>query len=296
MKKLIPLLLIVSVFLASCGNTFQEANDTYDSQSDTTQDIISEAITDGETNILGGTDVEPDFGSDIDSESKQNATTALDGKEYVLEYIGNPVYSDVSISDVHATGAATTYDEVMDPSIIRENLTILRYEIVSIYSAEEARSITGKDYFNDIATLYKAHVTYDYVNDTKEDYFINISENGGEVSQRAGFPIYEIGQCIISPVYFELSDRATSIGELRYSVYEVNGVEMAYHIGYENIKAYDLSLVNIDLYMDPSENAILTSTMNNPEEHTQKSTVNDLTAFLARDFESRGVINVGGDY
>lgn len=188
-----------------------------------------------------------------------------------------------------------SYDEVMDPTLHREGLTILGYEIVSIYPEQEAQELTGKEYFNDIATLYKAHVYYDYVNDTEEDYYINISENGSAALQRTGFPVYGIGQKIISPVYFSLENSGTTIGELIFFVYEVNGEKLAYHLGAEPIKLCCEEYVNLDMELAPEEAAIITTTRNNPAIFTQKSTVRSLTDFLVSDFKERGVITVEED-
>lgn len=221
----------------------------------------------------------------------------LNGLDYVLDdsYSLNPIYEDVYINSDTPTGVPMSYDEVMDPDLSREGLTVLGYEIVSIYPEKEAQELTGKDYFNNIATLYKAHVYYDYVNDTEEDYYINISENGSAVMQRTGYPVYGIGQKIISPVYFTLENRGTTIGELIFFVYEVNKEELAYHLGAEPVKLYCEEYPNLVMDLAPEEAAIITTTRNNPAIFTQKSTVKSLTDFLVSDFKERGAITVEED-
>lgn len=81
------------------------------------------------------------------------------------------------------------------------NLQFITFEIVSIYSPEEANELTGSDNFTRQTTLYYVHVTYDWLADCEVDYYMNIAHAGDKEQQYLGKPMYEVGMTFMSAVF-----------------------------------------------------------------------------------------------
>ena len=219
----------------------------------------------------------------------------IEGSAYWAVGRYEPIYGDLPFNQNSATGGASSYEVVM--SVDRQNLRLVEYEIVKVYTPEEAYEKTGKEYYLHTTTLYRARVLYDYIQDKEVDYYIDISEFGNKENQAKGFPEYEIGKRLFSPIYTDDSiSYWTSIGELRYMLCESKGIKLAYHIGFEQVRLeYDYlknAQPNIDLAFNGEDRqGYITTTANNPEYYTQKSTLQSLVNWFLTDWRERGLIS-----
>lgn len=226
-----------------------------------------------------------------------NDELPIDGAFYWAPGKYEPIYDELPFTQNVATGGAQSYDEVMEVVGTDQNLRLVEYEIVKVYSSEEAYEITGKDYYLHTTTLYRARVLYDYILNKEVDYYIDISQAGHKENQIKGMPEYELGKRMFSPIYLDDGmERWSSIGELRYMLCESGGVKLAYHIGYRNVRLeYDYMTrpyPNIDLVFNSWDKLdFITTTANNPEVYTQKSTLRSLVDWLITDWRERGIIS-----
>ncbi len=216
-----------------------------------------------------------------------SSEAAIDGLDYVLELNEEPIYDNVEIiPESSPTGEVRNYEELATYDLpYRNNLCFIAFEIESVYSAEEEIEIVGE---NRSATLYKAHVYYDFLSESECDYYINIYHAGDQISQYYGCPGYSVGHKYAGAV----SGNETWVvanSKLEFSIYTIDGVEFAYHHCAEEIKLIG-DYVNLDLEMADIENSVITTTQNNPVVYTQKSTVTSLGSFIRDDWNNRGLV------
>lgn len=226
--------------------------------------------------------------NDINAVPANSPAAALNSSDYVLNANFTPVYDEVDFLDTPATGIVTSYEDLLEHISSYKDISFVEYEIISKFSPEEAVEITGDNVYERSATLYQAHIYYDYLHDTPVDMTVYIGKTGTSYQQLDGDPPYVIGQKLISAIIGFDEAYCSAIPELNFYVYNVNGVDLAYHIGSENISVQSAAFVNLDMDLIGGENSVMTTTVNNPVKFTQKSTVDDLTRFIKQDWESRG--------
>ena len=226
--------------------------------------------------------------SSLDIETEEILSKPLNSSDYVLNANFTPIYDEVKFFDVPATGIVTSYEGLLEYISSYKDISFVEYEIISKFSPEEAIEITGDNVYEHTATLYQAHIYYDYLHDTPVDMAIYIGKTGTSYQQLDGDPPYVIGQKLISAIIGFDEAYCSAIPELNFYVYNVNGIDLAYHVGAENVSVQSAALVNLDMELLDSERFVITTTANNPVKFTQKSTVEDLTHFIKQDWEARG--------
>lgn len=221
-------------------------------------------------------------------ETKSSSELTLNSSDYVLNANFTPIYDDVQFMDVPATGGVSSYEELQEYMTAYEDISFVEYEIISQYSPEEAFAKTGDKIFKHSTTLYQAHIYYDYLHDTPVDMIVDLAKAGMPDQQVENNPPYAIGQKIISALSGFNSTSCVAIPELVYYVYDVNGIDLAYHVGNDNVSVQSAAFANLDMDLIGGESSVMTTTVNNPVKFTQKSTVDDLTQFIKQDWEMRG--------
>lgn len=215
-------------------------------------------------------------------------TENKDNSKYVLDVEYTPIYDNVKFMDMSATGGPTTYEELQEYIDIYDDVSFVEYEILYQYTPEEAVEKTGSDIFKHSTTLYKAHVYYDHLNDTEVDLDVDISKAGMPNNQFKADPPYAVGQKLISALSGFNRTRCVAIPELVFYVYDVNGIDLAYHVNKNDIAVNNASFSNLNMELAESEFSLTTTTKNNPVEFNQKSAVEDLADFIRQDWSQRG--------
>jgi len=242
-------------------------------ETDNTNKVTEQNITDTATNKV---------------ETKSSSELTLNSSDYVLTANFTPIYDEVKFFNVPATGIVTSYEGLLEYISSYKDVSFVEYEIISKFSPEEAVEITGDDVYENTATLYQAHIYYDYLHDTPVDMTVYIGKTGTSYQQLNGDPPYVIGQKLISAIIGFDEAYCSAIPELNFYVYNVNGVDLAYHVGAEKVAFQSAVYANLDMDLIGGESSIMTTTVNNPVKFTQKSTVEDLTQFIKQDWEMRG--------
>ena len=213
--------------------------------------------------------------------------TKLNSADYVLDESFAPIYDNVKFADTHS-GSADSYEELRKYVNAYEDVSFVGYEIISQYPPEEAVKKTGDDIFKHSTTLYKAHIYYDYLNDTPIDMTIDLAKAGLPSEQVKGDPSYAVGQRIVSAVSGYNGTSCVAIPELVYYVFNVNGTDIAYHVGNAEITVKDASFPNLDMDIIGEEVSLITTTKNNPVKFTQKSLLSELAQFINQDWTEQG--------
>ncbi len=279
MKKQICLLTVsVSLIFCACNDTVTPEETAFNQVEDghLTTVVCDEAVLncDGSTFVGEGTET-------VTSDK-------LCSSDYILDVEYTPIYDNVKLLSSSATGNPTSYEELQDYIECYDEVSFVEYEILSVYSPQEAVEITGEDFFLTSTTLYLANIYYDLMNDESVDMTINIAKAGISGSQIESDPVYLVGQKLAAPVFNIGSSWCIALPEMTYSIYTINDIEFAYHISHENIRLTDDSLANLDMNLQTSEEFVVTSTVNNPVNYTQKSTIADLSEFIREDWSKRG--------
>ena len=289
---------VISISLAACSGTAKDDNLFVENNlsatvlqetesTATTPNTTSQTISETETeSVLPVTDKSEE--SSLYIETEEILPKALNSSNYVLNANFTPIYDEVKFLDVSATGIVTSYEGLLEYISSYKDISFVEYEIISKFSPEEAIEITGDNVYEHTATLYQAHIYYDYLHDTPVDMTIYIGKTGTSYQQLDGDPPYVIGQKLISAIIGFDEAYCSAIPELNFYVYNVNGIDLAYHVGAENVSVQSAVLVNLDMDLLDSERFVITTTANNPVKFTQKSTVEDLTLFIRQDWEARG--------
>ncbi len=173
------------------------------------------------------------------------------------------------------------YYDVRDGEIARlENVGLIRFDIEDSYCGETviALNSNGGSIDPQTQTLYKVLVTYDYFNREQiasEEFLIN---DGTAEVQLLGRPIME-GE-YIAVVSMDAYGNLIPVKDLIYAVYNVNGVDLAYHV--YSPDGFMVDPGDTHMGLQPEERAVIKSTSNNPEIYTQKAAVSELTYYLRR--------------
>ena len=263
-KEIIVILLII-LMLSGCQNTDSDIN----------------VLPDNENNNEVSTESTPSVTENANEEDEEIATeqTQEERKYFEAQIINNP-----------SSGEPQNYDDLVSYLENYDNLTFISYEIVSIYSPEDAYELTELDSVLRNTTLYQVHVYYDHINDCETDYYMNLAHAGDADTQYYGYPVYEIGQKFMSAVFGSHDTWRVPVGELEFVLLTEDGEEVAYHLYNNNIVISSDSYDGLHLEMDANETTLLTSTINNPMVFTQKSSSNDLSDFIRHDWDTRGLI------
>lgn len=214
--------------------------------------------------------------------------TALNSWEHVLQTSFEPIYENVEFLEFSVSGAPGSYEELQEYMNSYGDISFVEYEIISQYSAEEAFEKTGDDIFKYSTTLYRAHIYYDHMHCVPVDLTVDLAKAGMPDKQIKNDPPYAAGQKIIAALSGYNSTSCVAVPELVYYVYDVNGVDIAYHVNCESIAVSDAAFANLNMELADSERSLITTTDNNPVKFTQKSTVEDLTGFIRQDWTARG--------
>ncbi len=187
----------------------------------------------------------------------------------------------VTTIDDSATGIVTSYEDICDYLSGYTNLQFITFEIVSAYSPDEAYELTGSDIFTRLTTLYKVHVTYDWLADCEVDYYMNIAHAGDKEQQYLGKPMYEVGMTFTSAVFGSSDTWRVPVGEMEYLL--VDGT--AYHLGTE---AFITSEYIPSLIEEASK--IYFSAENNPMLFSSYVDAEALGEFIRNDWTERGFL------
>lgn len=212
---------------------------------------------------------------------------ALNSADYAMNEKFTPIYDNVRFMDSSA-GNTGSYEDFRQYLNAYDDISFVGYEIISQYSPEEAFEKTGNDIFKNSTTLYKAHIYYDYLHDTPIDMTIDLAKAGLPDKQFKGDPPYAVGQRIISALSGYNRANCVAIPELVYYVFNVNGADIAYHVGNSGVIVKDDLLHNLDMSLNGNEASLITTTKNNPVIFTQKSLVSELVQFIKQDWTEQG--------
>lgn len=174
------------------------------------------------------------------------------------------------------------YYDIRDGVIAKlPEVAVVRFVINDAYSGYENVSENISEPIKiDVTTqtLYSINIGYDYLNNEETDVDALFINSGNNDTQLYGRPVME-GE-YIAAVSINDDGVYEPIPQLIYAVYNLNGVDIAYHVYSEDGFMVDPGDTNIGL--NPDERAVIKSTVNNPEIYTQKSVVRELTYYLRR--------------
>lgn len=272
-------------YLLTENNLSAAAQDTVNSE--TTQNTTNEITIETKVDTVFS-ETDENVKSDTEKTVDNKLLNALNSADYVLNANFTPIYENVSLLDVPATGSVKSYEELQEYMNAYEDISFVEYEIISQYTPDEAYAKTGDEIFLYSTTLYQAHIYYDYLNETPVDMTVDLAKAGMPDQQVENDPPYVIGQKIIAALSGFNSTSCVAIPELVYYVYDVSGVDLAYHVNSENVIVENAAFANLDMDLIGSEYSLMTTTANNPVRFTQKSSVDDLTQFIKQDWTSRG--------
>ena len=268
--------------------TTTNISDTETSADVTEASTASETTADSSDDVTEASIITESTADSINTGTEYTEDKALNSSDYILNVNFTPVYENAGFMDVSATGAVTSYENLQDFINSYSDISFVGYEITAQYSPEEAFEKTGDGIFKRSTTLYQAHIYYDYLHDTPVDMTLYLAKAGSPDRQIRDDPPYAVGQKIISALSGFDYTSCVAIPELVYYVYNVNGVDLAYHVRFDKIVLTSDAFADLDMELLDGENSVITTTDNNPVKFTQKSTVEDLTRFIKQDWEARG--------
>jgi len=222
-------------------------------------------------------------------------TDPVTSTDYPLSLPANPIYENVDFLEQANSGGAQSYDELEERLRIYEPVNFVKYEIIGVYTPDEAVKITGEDFFKNASTLYKIRIVYDYLNQEEVNIEANVAKAGFAETQIEGSPLYMIGEVYISPLLNldKFLNRETALcvgmGELTFAFHTIKNVDFAYLIKTKNIDFIDEDNKNLDLGILVDEEFVITSAKNNPVNYTRKLSESDLADFIRNDWIKRGL-------
>ncbi len=160
--------------------------------------------------------------------------------------------------------------------------SVVRFNIEKAYAEEELPYVAAGMYIDPSSeTVYKIRITYDYMRSEPENAETLMINVGTVYTQLSGRPAMEgeyIARVITDP---DINCGVVNLDEnLIYKIYNVNGVDIAYHLISDSNENIDPGDTNMGL--TPSESAVYTTSSNNPETYVHKAAVNELTRYLKR--------------
>lgn len=156
---------------------------------------------------------------------------------------------------------------------------LIRFRIEKAYDVSELTSAaSGIMMDQNSETLYKIKISYDYLNSE------SVSETRLMLGLGTNMRALD-GQPVLSGEYIA---RVTENGDgtltadscLIYKIYNVGGIDLAYHVVSPLGNNIDPGDTNMGLA--PEESSVYTTSSNNPEKYAQKAAVNELTRYLKR--------------
>lgn len=230
--------------------------------------------------------VEDKSASTTDSLRSPYAPENYNGEYFAEDYVFVPAANAVvtTRSLISADSLDMTYNDLCNviPDLYGK-VGFVKFEITDILSAEDANAIANSDDFSTEYTMYKASLIYDYLSYASASGEIYVSAYGNELTQIKGYPTFAIGDTVLALVDPEGS-YVKIIDQMVYQVHRVNGVDIAYHILYENIDPGDTNMGILDM-----ESHVYTTTSNNQAIYTAKASIKELTRYVRRNFNKRSI-------
>lgn len=202
----------------------------------------------------------PEEDEDIEAGSEEEVP-----EEDILESIPY-VQSDMTYSDL----CLTVLDDM--------SVNFVKFKVEKVYTPEEAVDLTGDEGYKEYKTLYKVNITNDYIAGESVDYTINLSADGTIDNQLLGRPVMVEGDVFASMIVYE-NGVGEMLDQLIYQIHRLNGVDIAYHLGYENLNPGDTNMGILSF-----EQEVITSTLNNPAMYTHKASLKELYRYLRRNW------------
>ncbi len=162
-----------------------------------------------------------------------------------------------------------------------DEVGLIRFKIVDAYDGYDDIYRNAEKPLNidtDTQTLYSVRISYDYFESKELDVTAQLINTGTAKVQLIGRPLME-GE-YVAVVYTNGDGILEPVPQLIYSVHEVNGLDIAYHVYSDDGFRVDPGDTNMGL--NDEERAVMMSTVNNPEIYTQKAAVRELTSYLRR--------------
>jgi hypothetical protein len=224
----------------------------------------------------------------------------IKSEDYPLDIPYDPIYFDVKFSEIIGDGSPQSYDELDEWLLIYDTVNFVQYEILDVYTPEEAIQLTGDDIFADGTTMYRIKITHDYLSHESLNIEVFLAKAGTPELQLKGSPMYKAGEVYMSPIKnleaVLKGETAWCVGmaELTYAYYEVDykdhsfDMSMAYHIGAENIRLIAPDGLMNDFPLLEHEKQVVTTTENNPVCYTQKIFAPEVGELIREDWTAKG--------
>lgn len=238
---------------------------------ETEEEVVEDAVLTDEEEVLKSAFAPENYDGEYFAEDYILSTSAANSEnistvENVVEVLGNK---------------EITYSELCSDIKKLDEVGFAKFRIVEVLSAEDANAVAASDSFADKNTMYRAELIYDYLNNTSVEGELYVTAYGNEAVQQEGLPTFAEGDVILAGI--DNGDEYTELlEEMVYMVYRVNGVDIAYHLVYENMDPGDTNMGILDM-----ETEMVTTTENNPAKFTHKAAVKELTRYVRRNFEKR---------
>ena len=198
---------------------------------------------------------------------------------------------------VENTLASFEYYDIRDGVIAKlDKIALVRFTIEDVYTGYAEVSVnTASGVTMDVATqtLYSININREYLSNESENADRLLLNYGTANYQLYGRPVMQ-GE-YIALVYENADGVLEPIPQLVYSVHNVNGLDIAYHVYCED--GYEVDPGSTNMGILPEETEAITNTANNPERYTQKAAVRELTYYLRRNIMRMEptLLNVSGE-
>lgn len=235
------------------------------------EDVVEDAVLTEEEEVLKSAFAPENYDGEYFAEDYILSTSAANNEnistvENIVDVLGNK---------------EITYSELCSEIDDMDEVGFAKFRIVEVLSDEDANAVAENNSFADENTMYRAELIYDYLNNTSVDGELYVTAYGNSNIQQEGFPAFAEGDVILAGI--DSSDAyASLLEEMVYMVYRVNGIDIAYHLVYENMDPGDTNMGILDM-----ETEMVTTTENNPAKFTHKAAVKELTRYVRRNFEKR---------
>lgn len=248
-----------------------EESESVVTEAEVEEDVVEDAVLTEEEEVLKSAFAPENYDGEYFAEDYILSTSAANNEnistvENIVDVLGNK---------------EITYSELCSKIKKMDEVGFAKFRIVEVLSDEDANAVAENDSFADENTMYRAELIYDYLNNTSVDGELYVTAYGNSNIQQEGFPAFAEGDVILAGI--DNSDGYSSLlEEMVYMVYRVNGVDIAYHLVYENMDPGDTNMGILDM-----ETEMVTTTENNPAKFTHKAAVKELTRYVRRNFEKR---------
>lgn len=194
-------------------------------------------------------------------------------------------YNDVEIREDSVTGSPDSYESLMEQlQVYSGNMNLFEFTITEQYTPEKAVELTGSDLFSSSSTLFSAHISYDYLSDSKKNMDILLAQAGTAESQVKNYPLYGVGKTYIAFLSgFDKDSWNVACPEL---VFFLNS-GICTHIKAEQIKFVTADGVQLGKEIPEDMQYLYTTTSNNPVRYVREYDITELADFLRSDWISR---------